>query len=224
MYPFGYSAGARHIPEFMPCRNLDHASGWSEQQLRLHNHGVHSAATLIWNVAKKKLPAEIIDPMRKEMNRGGMAHGDWSSMGTPFEPIVSVKSKRRDHEITGLECGLPSAVCASLYARSCHDENAFPQAPFVISLSTEHTPGGIGGNFYLQDLKVLVKNAKNTLIVHRANTLHGTTVHDIDHKTTDPSMLSASGREHRGFSCFINCRLNRLWQMGKYDLPPKRED
>lgn len=118
MSPFAYSAGSKSRPEFMPCRNLESARKWTDQERKLHNHRLHSAETMIWNMAQKKLPSTIIDPMIVEMGKNNMPRADWSSMGDKeFRPIVSVESGGRSHEITGLECGPPNAVCASMYSR-----------------------------------------------------------------------------------------------------------
>ena len=89
--------------------------------------------------------------------------------------------------------------------RPCHDEKATKNAPFVVSLSTACTPGH-GGNFYIQDHGILVKNALNTLIVHCADALHGTTVHDVDFTQ------KVQTREHRGFSMLISRRIKSVWK------------
>lgn len=114
---YGYSAGSRNDPTFMVSRNMERLSRASDQEKRLHNHRLMSAHTLIWHKARQVLPPEIVEPLEEEMNKEGMPRADWGNFGEPFEPIVSVNSGGRDHELTGLEMGPASGICISAYSR-----------------------------------------------------------------------------------------------------------
>lgn len=74
MHPFAYTGGPNNMPEIMVARNLRGAS-----KLRLHNHGLHSMATLLWNISFKVLHPEIIIAMTEEM--ASMPRADWGLMG-----------------------------------------------------------------------------------------------------------------------------------------------
>lgn len=115
MCSFGYSAGPRQNQEFMIVSNLERLSRDTDQEKRLHTHRLLSAHTLIWNKAKRYLPASVIHPLEEEMDK--MPRGDWASFGKPFEPVFPFKTRGRDHELTGLDCGPASGLCASVYAR-----------------------------------------------------------------------------------------------------------
>lgn len=112
---FAYSAGPRHKPEFVIVSNLERLSRHTDQEKRLHNHRLLSAHTLIWYKAKRYLPVSVIHPLEKEIDK--MPRGDWGSFGKPFKPVISFKTGGRDHELTGLDCGPASGLCASFYAR-----------------------------------------------------------------------------------------------------------
>jgi len=116
---YGYSAGSRHRPSFIVARNLEKMATYSDQEKRLHHHNIMSAHTLIWNKARKFLPSSIIQPMEEEMDREGCPRADWGSYGDPnFKPVVSFTSHGKHHELTkGLELGVHSGVCTSVYAR-----------------------------------------------------------------------------------------------------------
>lgn len=168
--------------------------------------------------------------MEEEMNTAGMPRADWGSMGDPdFKPIVSVHSGGRDHELTGLECGPAAGICIQAYSkyghrllcikiiasirytnfsRACHYEPTPKKAPYIVSYTTCFTPeeSGLGGNFYVQPIGLLVKASTDTLIIHRGDVNHGTTVHDGDHKADE------FGLDHRGFTMFCKYGLPTLWK------------
>ena len=113
MAQYGYTAGARSAPKFAWARNLDRK--YSHEFLARHNHEMMSAHTLIWNIATKKLPATIIDGFR-----AACAHipkADWNTHGELKEGRVSVDAFDGKHEISGLELGPSSGVCAGVYSR-----------------------------------------------------------------------------------------------------------
>jgi hypothetical protein len=87
-----------------------------------------------------------------------------------------------------------------------------PPIPYIVSLSTACTPNQKGGNFYVQKFGVLVINAEDTCIVHRADIEHGTTVHEINWEAGKPT------RVHRGFSMLVTHGLASLWRERRDEL------
>ena len=113
MAQYGYTAGARSAPNFAWARNLD--KKYPYDFLASHNHEMMSAHTLVWNIATKKVPATIIAGFRAAC--ADMPKGDWNTHGELKEARVSVDAFSGQHEITGLELGPPSGVCAGVYSR-----------------------------------------------------------------------------------------------------------
>ncbi|MCJ1287173.1 hypothetical protein MMC26_006521 [Xylographa opegraphella] len=202
MAQYGYTAGARSAPNFAWARNLDRK--YSYDFLASHNHEMMSAHTLVWNIATKKVPASVIAGFRAAC--ADMPKGDWNTHGVLTEGRVSVDAFAAQHEISGLELGPSSGVCAGVYSRACHFEDAPADCPWVMSLTTNYDHLGLGGSFYAAKYGILIKQARNTLIVHRATEWHGTTVHDVD--WFDRALVV----RHRGFSLLVQNKLQSTWK------------
>ncbi|MCJ1435943.1 hypothetical protein MMC27_005319 [Xylographa pallens] len=201
MAQYGYTAGARSAPNFAWARNLD--KKYSYDFLASHNHEMMSAHTLVWNIATKKVPATVIAGFRAAC--ADMPKGDWNTHGELKEARVSVDAFSGQHEISGLELGPPSGVCAGVYSRACHFEDAPADGPWVMSLTTNYDHLNLGGSFYSAKYGIMIKQATNTLIVHKATEWHGTTVHDVD--WFDKSLVV----QHRGFSLLVQNKLQSTW-------------
>ncbi|MCJ1394207.1 hypothetical protein MMC18_007085 [Xylographa bjoerkii] len=201
MAQYGYTAGARSAPNFAWARNLD--KKYSYDFLASHNHEMMSAHTLVWNIATKKVPATIIAGFRAAC--ADMPKGDWNTHGKLKEARVSVDAFSGQHELSGLELGPPSGVCAGVYSRACHFEDAPAKGPWVMSLTTNYDHLNLGGSFYSAKYGIMIKQATNTLIVHKATEWHGTTVHDVD--WFDKSLVV----QHRGFSLLVQNKLQSTW-------------
>ena len=74
-----------------------------------------------------------------------------------------------------------------------------------MSLTTNYDHLNLGGSFYSAKYGVMIKQATNTLIVHKATEWHGTTVHDVD--WFDKSLVV----QHRGFSLLVQNKLQSTW-------------
>ena len=202
---YGYTTGSMNNKVFTWARNVTNRSH-SQKALSLHNHAVCSAHTLIWNIIKKKAPSIIVQKMETGMD--GLPGLDWSMKGLPVDPVVSLNIEGQDHEISGLVLGPPSGLCSTRYARACHKETSKDTEPWVLSLTTRRDEGSSieGGNFYLAEYGVLIKNAANTFIAHKNNQYHGTTPLDIDWSDKNIAF------ESRGFSLLIPQYLRKVWK------------
>ena len=90
-----------------------------------------------------------------------------------------------------------------------------------MSLTTGYKHERLGGNFYYAKYGVLVKQAPNTFVIHKANEYHGTTVHEQDYKPEKRATLSIklkAGEKvkqpqvcHRGFSLLIPPNLKKTY-------------
>ena len=74
-----------------------------------------------------------------------------------------------------------------------------------MSLTTNYDHVNLGGSFYSAKYGIMIKQATNTLIVHKATDWHGTTVHDVD--WFDRSLVV----QHRGFSLLVQNKLQSTW-------------
>ncbi|MCJ1250941.1 hypothetical protein MMC30_008170 [Trapelia coarctata] len=205
MAQYGYTGGARR----------DRSFAW-----------MVSAHTLIFNIAAKKVPTPIIEGFKAASEE--MPRIDWNMMGVPITSRVSTNYHGRNHDLTGLELGPASGVCAATYARRCHSEQAPPECPWVMSFTRTCNHSGLGGDFYFANIGIRVEQAANTLIVHDGTEFHGTMVHDVN---WDPRNLGGNSKErkeppikwdtdpeelleYRGFSLLIPFDLRAIYQKG----------
>ena len=113
MGQYGYTSGARSALNFDWAKNL--LDKHTPEFLSLHNHEMMSAHTLIWNIATKKVPQNIISDYRTAGE--GMPKGDWNLHGADIPHRISLTAYGRDHELSGLELGPASGICAQSYSR-----------------------------------------------------------------------------------------------------------
>ena len=205
MTQYGYSTGPRSAKVFTWTRNVLKVSH-STRTLSLHTDAICSAHTLIWNIIKKKVPLEIVDNVETAMR--DLPGLDWNMKGKPIDPIVSLNLAGQYHRIRGLDLDPPSGICSTRYSRYCHRETTSDAEPWVLSLTTrrDDDSGIEGGNFYLAEYGVLIKNASNSFIAHKNNQFHGTTPLDIDWT------LGTTTFEARGFSLLLPRNLREVWK------------
>ena len=205
MAQYGYTSGPQHSKVFTWTRNVLKLSH-STRELSLHTDRVCSAHTLIWNIIKKKVPSEIVDNVETAMR--DLPGLDWNMKGKPIDPVVSLDLAGQYHQIHRLNLGPPSGICSTRYAKYCHRETTSDTEPWVLSLTTRRDDGsGVeGGNFYLAEYGVLIKNATNSFIAHKNNQYHGTTPLDIDWS------MGTTAFEARGFSLLIPKSLRKVWK------------
>ena len=103
------------------------------------------------------------------------------------------------------ESGFPLTRMAADKPSASHFEDAPAECPWVMSLTTKYDHQKLGGSFYSAKYGIMIKQATNTLIVHKATEWHGTTVHDVD--WYDKSLVV----QHRGFSLLVQKKLQSTW-------------
>ena len=123
MVQHSYTTGPRKDQTFDAARNISIES-LSEEELRQHTHKIVSFHSLIWNVAKAKLPPTAIADFEKSME--GLPRCDWNMRGDRVESNISIRAGEEDLEFSGLALGPPSGVCSRHYARYfTHPMHAF---------------------------------------------------------------------------------------------------
>ncbi|KAL9118248.1 MAG: hypothetical protein Q9187_005210 [Circinaria calcarea] len=153
-------------------------------------------------IHQKKLDPSIL--AEAEASWEGLPRLGWNSLESSAEPVISVKTRNQDHELTNLPLGPPSGVCANLYEKYSHCERGDRDA-WVFSLTTNFNgDADHGGTFYYADYGVMVRNARNTLTAHKSSKLHGTTVHEFNPR--NPDLV------HRGMSQTTSGRLRDAYQ------------
>ena len=85
-----------------------------------------------------------------------------------------------------------------------------------MSLTTGYKHERLGGNFYYAKYGVLVKQAPNTFVIHKANDFHGTTVHEQDYKPEKRGVRVKQPQVcHRGFSLLIPPNLKKTYNKSR---------
>ncbi|MCJ1250942.1 hypothetical protein MMC30_008171 [Trapelia coarctata] len=164
MVQYGYTSGARSKPSFSYARNVLAAEKRDDCWLSLHMHKLHSKHTLIWNIARKKLPSGTIADLEAEMANGPVA--DWNMKGKQVDPPVSLHINGQGHEL------------------GCHNEYSPPNASWVVSYMSNRTrDDNLGGAFFFAKHKVYVRTDTDNLFVHNSQDWHDITPQDIDWKT-----------------------------------------
>lgn len=114
MVQHSYTTGSKKDQTFDAARNISIQS-LSNDELRQHTHKIVYFHTLIWNVAKAKLPPTAIADFENSME--GLPRCDWNMRGEPVQSNISIKAGEEDLEFSGLALGPPSGVCSRHYAR-----------------------------------------------------------------------------------------------------------
>ncbi|KAL6713528.1 hypothetical protein ACLMJK_008993 [Lecanora helva] len=196
------------------------------RELSLQQHALVSMQSLIWNVALKKVPREVIQRFESAMDQ--TLRDDWNLKKRDNHPIsnISFKAGDIDLELSGLELGPPSGLCFTRYARYIHKDHHQEPCHDMMTLTTSRTaPPAYSGNFIFAEFGVLVQEATNTFISYRADMLHGNTLHSLRADTDKRPKASTGAHEHCGFSMYVSNRLKTPYQAWlRKELEKQREN
>ena len=119
MVQHSYTKGARGEYPITAAVNIE--KHYDLEGISQHQHDHVSIQSLLWNLARKKMPRSITKAFESAM--AGRPRSNWNTKRVDSEAIsnISIKAGDIDLEFTtgpgGLELGPPSGVCASQYSK-----------------------------------------------------------------------------------------------------------
>ena len=119
MVHHSYTKGARGNYPITAAVNIE--KRYDPEMISQHQHDHVSIQSLLWNLARKKMPRSITTAFENAM--AGLPRSNWNTKRVDSESIsnISIKAGDIDLEFTtgpgGLELGPPSGVCASQYSK-----------------------------------------------------------------------------------------------------------
>ncbi|KAF8054723.1 hypothetical protein FPV67DRAFT_1682217 [Lyophyllum atratum] len=202
----GYTAGSLSQPAFHWARNLVepklNASAAAEMDAKSS-----SVFALLWQMARSRLPKEVIDDFDTFLAKSGIKRmdgsGQMASEGSSGTYSVVVGGTAFDfHDV---ELAPPTGVFGQNYSRGIHFEHQPHMFALAWTVSRNKRPDA-GGNFYLAKYGIRVEAAPNTLVFWMPAELHGTSL--LDHSPYD----AAPDFIQRGAAIVTSNRLPGVWK------------
>ncbi|EMD30923.1 hypothetical protein CERSUDRAFT_35051, partial [Gelatoporia subvermispora B] len=203
MVQSGWSAGSRSKSAFNWVRNIL-SKALSAEQVASSNFQASSAFALFWNMARNRLPAEVLADFN-----------NWLSTGIYRMNSAQPHSERGDYGILegpsqvfihDAEMAPPGGVFARNYSRPVHKETQ-PHT-WAASWTTDRNGGPeMGVHFILALWGIKVEAAKDTFIVWNPHEEHGTTLPNVA-PGADSSLLAAITK---GMAIVTSARIMGVW-------------
>ncbi|KAI9716557.1 MAG: hypothetical protein M1812_005288 [Candelaria pacifica] len=197
----GYTAGSKGLRSFVWARSL--TTKLAEEEVRDLNYTASSAYALFWNMLRNSVPESLIEDFNSVIRKTGMPRMDSNLKGRDPDRRYKVETGGRVFEFTYGELAPPCGVCGGNYSRYTHNERNATKN--ILSLTTHRSLSPeAGGNFYGASYAFLVKSQANTLVTHRVEDFHGTTLAQVN--------PGERNLYQTGISILIQGRLPAAWK------------
>ncbi|KAA8892791.1 hypothetical protein FN846DRAFT_1009128 [Sphaerosporella brunnea] len=181
----GYTSGSRNAPSVVWAKNLLQSPTRlfeSPQELESFDFQVSSTYALMWNMARSKLPPEILADIDKFVDGEGV-RAVMDGNGT-MKGYYGLKLKEEYYEFHSAELAHPQGNYARNYSRFCHHEKNAHDYCLAWTISRLQDPSS-GGNFYVADYGIKVEASTDMMVAWKGAHFHGTTLPDVDPSKLD---------------------------------------